>query len=528
MSEVVLDGKSLTIDDIVDVGLGKKKVSLSSEALYKCKKNREFLKKKIEEKNIIYGVNTSFGSMCNKIIHQDSIELLQENLVRSHAAGLGEPIPYPITLSAMLLRLNSLIKGNSGVRVELLELIKNLINNNVAPYIPTHGSVGASGDLVHLSHLALLLIGKGKAYYHGQLMEAEEIYKKLELTPIKLSYKEGLALINGTSVMTALASFAVKIAKQLLAVECLSASFTIEIFNSIVDFLDETLHILKPHKGQIKIAKILRSLIKDSKNIINREDLHEKIWEEANGNDRVFESSIFIQNVYSIRCTPQVLAPVYEAIEMAENVVSIEANSTNDNPIIIHEENKILHGGNFHGQSIGFYMDVLSIALSTLSNLAERRLNTLLDNKLNGELPEFLIKGTPGLDMGFMGAQYLATSTTAENRQLASPVSTNTISSNSSNQDVVSMGTVAARKAYTSACNTKYVITLELLATLQALFFKGIDKLGKGTSSYYNILSKYFVPYECSMIFHDVLTKFLDLIFEKDIIDYKSILMLGE
>ncbi len=525
---ILLDGKNLGIKDIVEIGLGRKKIYLSPDAIETCRRSREFLERKVNERNVIYGVNTSFGSMCDKIINNDSIEILQENLIRSHAAGLGDPISPEIALAAMVIRLNSLLRGNSGVRVELLEFMMDLINHGVAPYIPTRGSVGASGDLIHLAHLSLLILGEGKAYFKGELTDVKEIFRRLKMDPFKLSFKEGLALINGTSVMTAIAAFTVMLAKKCLAVECLAAAFTIEIFNSIIDFLDETLHNIKPHKGQIKIAKILRKLVEGSKNVINREDLHEVIFKKANGNDKVFESGIFIQNVYSIRCTPQVLAPVYEAIEMVEDVVFVEANSTNDNPLLIQDENKILHGGNFHGQSIGFYMDVLSIALSTLSNLAERRLNTLLDGKLNGELPEYLITGIRGLDMGFMGAQYLATSTTAENRQLANPVSVNTISSNSSNQDVVSMGTVAARKAYTSANNLTYILTLEILATLQALHIKGESNLGKTTSEYYRLLSLHFTPYDSKSVFHEMLTKFLNLIFEKDIINYEKISNLGE
>ena len=522
---VVLDGNSLTIDDIVSIGKGGKTVALDGKSLESCALSRQFLLKKVQEGNIIYGVNTSFGSMCNKIINDDSIELLQENLIRTHAAGLGEPLHYTIAQAAVAVRLNSLIKGYSGVRVELLEFMKDLINNGIAPYIPTRGSVGASGDLIHLSHLALAIIGEGQVFYRGGLMKASEALDKCNLKPFKLGLKEGIALINGTSVMTAISAFAVYDAKQALAVECIAAAFSIEIFNSISDFLDPTLHRLKPHRGQIRIAGILRELVSGSGNVVNRADLHEIIREESSPDrdSSVFETSIFIQNVYSIRCTPQVLAPVFEAIETAENIVALEANSTNDNPIIIPGENKILHGGNFHGQSIGFYMDSLAIAISTMSNIAERRLNTLLDSKLNGELPEYLISGIRGLDMGFMGAQYLATSTTAENRQLANPVSTNTISCNSSNQDVVSMGTIAARKVYTQVCNLKYILTLEVLADMQALSFKGYEKMGKGISEYYGKLAGYFKVYEGKTVFHDMLVEFLDLIFDKDMLDHKEI-----
>ena len=233
----------------------------------------------------------------------------------------------------------------------------------------------------------------------------------------------------------------------------------------------------------------------------------------------VFETSINVQDVYSIRCTPQVLAPVAEAVEYAVRVVETEANSSNDNPIIIPDKKKIIHGGNFHGQSIGFTMDMLCMAIATLCTLSERRINKFLDRNLNEGLPEFLIPGTLGLTMGFMGAQYLATSTTAENRQLANPVSTNSISCNASNQDVVSMGTVAARKAFKAVSNAKHVVTLEVLADLQALSFRNADRLGKGTRRIYEILAKDFTVYDNNRVFHDDLVKFRKLLFSSTIFD---------
>lgn len=519
-----MDGYHLTVDDIVAIGRGKKGVVLDQNALVKCKSSREYLLQQIGEGKIIYGVNSSFGSMCNKIIPDDAVVQLQENLIRSHAAGLGEPVDPAIALAAVAVRLNSLIRGYSGVSVELLEFMSKVINHGIAPYIPTRGSVGASGDLIHLSHLALLVIGEGQAYYHGQLMEAKEALRLAHLEPFKLGMKEGISLINGTSVMATIAAFAVHDAKKALAAECVAASFAIEIFNSINDFLDQKLHQLKPHAGQMRIAQILSRLIAGSQNVVDRANLHEAIRDEANNDASVFETSIFIQNVYSIRCTPQILSPVYEAVMRAEEIVTLEANSTNDNPVVVAEEDKILHGGNFHGQSIGFYMDSLAIALSTLSNLSERRLNLLLDDHLNGDLPEYLISTVKGLDMGFMGAQYLATSTTAENRQLSNPVSTNNISSNASNQDVVSMGTVAARKVYTQVNNLKYILTMEILADLQAMSFKDPSKLGGGTAKYYRQLSSHFKVYDSKTVFHDMLVTFMDLIFDQDILDLASIL----
>jgi histidine ammonia-lyase len=250
--------------------------------------------------------------------------------------------------------------------------------------------------------------------------------------------------------------------------------------------------------------------------------MHEQIRNQKSDGP-VYETSINVQDVYSVRCTPQVLAPVAEAIEQAGRVVEIEANSSNDNPIIIPEKKKVIHGGNFHGQSIGFVMDMLCMAIATLCTLSERRTNKYLDKNLNEGLPEFLIPGTLGLTMGFMGAQYLATSTTAENRQLANPVSTNSISCNASNQDVVSMGTVAARKAFKSVSNAKHVLTLEVLADPQALSFRNAEGLGGGTGRIYRILNKDFTQYDNSSIFHDELVRFRKLLFSSQLFDDLSI-----
>jgi len=521
---VILNGYDLTIEDIVAVGIGDKKVSLDPQALARCKKSREFLEEEVSLNRIIYGVNTSFGPMCNKIINDEEYEMLQVNLIQSHAAGLGDPLQHYIALASVLVRLNALVKGFSGVRIELLEFLCKMINLQIAPHIPSNGSVGASGDLIHLAHMGLAVIGKGKVYYKGDLMDTKDAFDCVGITPIKLKFKEGIAIMNGTSVMTALAAFVIFGAKKLLRLSCVTASFAMEIFGGIDDAFDEDLHLVKPHPGQLEIAETIRNLYSGSGNITLRENMHELIREQAT-DGLVYETSINIQEVYSIRCTAQILAPVCEVIKQAEATIVIEANSSNDNPIIIPEKKKIIHGGNFHGQSISFTMDSLCIAISTLCNLSERRLNKMLDKKLNEGLPENLIAGTPGLNMGFMGAQYLSTSTTAENRQIANPVSTLSISCNSSNQDVVSMGTVAARKAYRSVTNAKHIITLEILADLQALSFRNADKMGVGTNNIYKILNKDFTVYNDETVFHDDLVKFRKILFSSQLFDNLDIYM---
>jgi histidine ammonia-lyase len=491
---VVLTGNDLTVEDIVAIGIGDKRVEIDPAALARCKASRDFLTEEIEAKRIIYGVNTSFGPMCNKIINDKDIEALQINLIKSHAAGLGDPLKPYVALAVLAVRLNTLVKGFSGVRTELIMLMAGMVNAGIAPFIPECGSVGASGDLV------------------------PQAFAGAGLTPARLSYKEGIAIMNGTSAMTAIAAFALFGAKKLLRIACVNAAFSIEIFGGIDDAFDEDLHELKPHPGQKAVAGIIRRLYSGSKNITLRKDMHEIIRRQQTG-DRVFETSINVQDVYSIRCSPQILAPVCESIEAATKTIEIEANSSNDNPIIIPDKQKIIHGGNFHGQSVGFAMDMLCIAVSELCTLSERQLNKLLDKNLNEGLPEHLIAGTVGLTMGFMGAQYLATSTTAENRQMANPVSTLSISCNASNQDVVSMGTVAARKAFKSVSNAKHVLTLETLAQMQALSFRNAATMGKGTTRVYNALKPHFSVYDNTRVFHDDLVKFRKLLFSSQLFD---------
>ena len=519
---VDLNGNDLTIEDIVAIGVGDKRVALDDMALERCRRSRAFLSDEIEKKRIIYGVNTSFGPMCNKIIDENEFTTLQLNLIRSHAAGLGEPLQYYITLAALAVRLNALVKGNSAVRVQLLELLRDMINCGIAPYIPSNGSVGASGDLVHLAHMALAVIGEGNVFFRGQLTTAKDALAAAGLKPMQLTFKEGIALINGTSVMTALAGFVLFGARKLLRLSCVTAAFAMEIFGGIDDAFDEDLHLVKPHPGQLQIAQVIRNLYRGSGNITLRENMHERIRREAT-DGVVYETSINVQEVYSIRCTPQILAPVYESIEQAVKTIECEANSSNDNPVVIPEKRKVIHGGNFHGQSVAFAMDSLCMAVVLMCNLSERRINKLLDKNLNEGLPENLISGTPGINMGFMGAQYLATSTTAENRQLANPVGVHSIPCNTSNQDVVSMGTVAARKAYRSVSNAKHVLTLEILADLQAFSFRNADKLGQGTGKIYQTLEEHFQVYNDQRIFHDDLVRFRKLLFSSQLFDDLSI-----
>ncbi|HEX71896.1 MAG TPA: aromatic amino acid lyase, partial [Candidatus Hydrogenedentes bacterium] len=515
---VILDGNALSVGDIVAIGVGDKAVGLAPDALARCAASRAFLEKEIAGKRIIYGVNTSFGPMCNKIIREDDLDALQVNLIRSHAAGLGPPLEDYIARAVLAVRLNTLVRGYSGVRAELLHFMKEMINAGIAPYIPESGGVGASGDLIQLAHVALAIIGEGQAFYRREQMPAGEALQAAGLEPFQLRFKEGIALINGTSAMTAIAAFAVFSARKLLRLSSVTAAFALEIFGGIDDAFDPDLHAQKPHPGQVRIAETIRRLYAGSRNITLREGLHERInGQKTTG--PVYETTINVQDVYSIRCTPQILAPVWEAIEAAARTVEIEANSSNDNPIVVPEHKKTIHGGNFHGQSIAFAMDMLCMALAEMGTLSERRINKLLDRNLNEGLPEHLIAGTPGLDMGFMGAQYLATSSTAELRQLANPIGTLSISCNASNQDVVSMGCNAARKAMRAATMAKHVLTVEVLADLQALAFRNTERLAPATRRIYEMLAEEFPVYRNERVFHDDLVRFRKLLFSSQLFD---------
>lgn len=511
---IILDGKSLSIENVIKLANTNAKLDLNEDALAICAKSRKVLEDTIKSRKIVYGVNTSYGPMCNKIIHDSELETLQVNLLRSHSAGMGNIIPYNIARAVFVIRINCLVKGFSGVRIELLQFMKEAFNSGIAPIIPEQGSVGASGDLIHLAHLGLGLIGEGDLYFKGEIMPAEKALEKAGLKPIKLAFKEAISIMNGTSVMSAIACFAIFKAKKLFNAQMITLAFAMEIFGGLDDAFESDLHAIKQHEGQIAVAKIIEDLINGSKNIKKRAGLHEKVRSQEKSG-AVFETQEIVQDVYTLRCAPQVLTVVFDAIKYAQKILETEINSSNDNPLVIPESGKILHGGNFHGQSVSFAMDSLRIALSTLCNISERRFNKLLDKNLNDGLPENLAVGNIGLEIGFMGSQYLAVSTTAENRQLASPMSVNSISSNESNQDIVSMGTVSARLALKSAENAELVQTMELLADLQALGFRNSDGLGVETAKIYAELSKDFEQYNCNKIFRENLLKYRKIIFDE-------------
>lgn len=464
-----IGGTPLTLGDFQKILYKGEKVELEDAALAKVKDNYLFLQTFSKDK-LIYGINTGFGPMAQyRISEQDRIDL-QYNLIRSHCTGAGNILPDIFVKSTMICRLNSLMQGYSGVHPEVVILLKDLINHDIHPQIFEHGGVGASGDLVQLAHLSLNLIGEGEVTYKGQLRPAADVYKEVGLKPIKMHLREGLALINGTSVMTGIGMVNLLNAKNVLDWSLAASVLIIEMVESYGDHFSRELNQVKPHSGQRAIAHAMTRAMRDSGLIRKREDhLFDMDFEHVH----IFEDKV--QEYYSLRCVPQILGPVLDTLNVTQQVVENEVNSVNDNPIIDKANNNVYHGGNFHGDYVSFEMDKLKIAVTKLSMLAERQLNFLMNDKLNGKLPPFANLGKLGLNLGMQAAQFTATSTTAENQTLSNPMYVHSIPNNNDNQDIVSMGTNAALIAAKVVENAYQVLAIELLTAVQAIDALGVD-----------------------------------------------------
>ncbi len=455
--------QQLTPDDFYKVLFLDEKIELDPQAVEKVKANYQFLKSFAKGK-IIYGINTGLGPMAQYKIEGNNELQLQYNLIRSHSSGCGTPLPEIYAKATMLARLNTFLQAKSGIHIEVLELLKELINRNINPYIPEHGGVGASGDLVQLAHLALNLIGEGEIWYQGKLQSTRDVFKTEKLTPVKMHIREGLALINGTAAMTGIGMINIVHAKNLLDWAVLASSMINEIVESYDDHFSDGLNKVKTHYGQNQVARMMRSILVDSKLIRRRADhLYNGKTEEV----EVFTHKV--QEYYSLRCVPQVLGPILDTILNAEKVLINEVNSTSDNPIIDSEAKNVFHGGNFHGDYVALEMDKLKIAITKLSMLAERQLNYLMNDKMNQRLPPFVNLGKLGFNLGMQGAQFTAVSTVAENQTLCFPMSIHSITNNNDNQDIVSMGTNAAMMAKRVIDHTYIVMSIHVITILQAI-----------------------------------------------------------
>jgi histidine ammonia-lyase len=478
---VSINGEKLTIGDVVAVARHNEKVTIPQKVKEKVTRCRQILEELVKKKKVVYGVTTGFGALGSLIIGPEDVKELQANLIRSHSAGVGEPLERDVTRALMLLRANTLAKGNSGVKIETLETLVQMINKKVHPIIPEKGSVGASGDLAPLSHMTLVMMGEGEAEYNGKRMGGKQAMKLAGIKPVELDFKEGIALNNGTQMMAAFGALAVYDAERLIKTAEIAAAMSLEALNGIYDAFDERIHQVRPHLGQIATARNIRRLISGSKNVKESSGM---LKEKMNRPP---------QDPYSLRCIPQVLGTVKDATAYVRKVIEIEINSATDNPLIFLEDKECLSGGNFHGQPISAAMDFLAIVLTTLGNMSERRIARLVDENLSQGLPAFLIHRDmkKGVHSGFMTAQYTAAALASENKTLAHPASVDSIPTSANFEDFVSMGSIAARKAVEILRNVEHIIAIELLCAAQGIDFRGSDNLGKGTKVAYSLLRKH-------------------------------------
>ena len=445
-----LDKTELTFQQVKNFLEYKQLVSITfaaHEAILKC---REYLDKKLENSDeIFYGINTGFGFLQNVKIDREQLQTLQSNLLLSHSCGIGEEVPEEIVKLMMMLKIKSLSYGNSGVGIDVVKRLMDMHNYDVLPVVYTQGSLGASGDLAPLSHLCVPLIGKGEVRYQGKKMQAAEALAKCNWEPVKLQSKEGLALINGTQFMSAYGMSTLIKSERLIKWANVIACISFDAFDGNKDSLNEKLHSIRNHEGQVLVAAEMRSML-DGSEILSSEKKE-------------------IQDAYSFRCIPQVHGATKDTFDFVLKIFLKEINSVTDNPNIFPDEDLIVSGGNFHGQPLALGLDYLAIAMSELANISERRIYQLLSGQRN--LPLFLVK-SPGLNSGLMIPQYTAAAIVSENKQLCTPASVDSISSSNNQEDHVSMGANAATKCLRVVQNTERVLAIELLLAAQALEFR--------------------------------------------------------
>lgn len=446
---VIVSGDLLTIQDVVNVARNKFKVALADNAISRINAARQTVENLIDAGKAVYGLTTGFGFLANVSISKDQAVQLQTNLIRSHAVGVGNPYPEEVVRAAMLLRVNTFAKGVSGLRLTTVQKLIEMLNKGIYPYVPEKGSVGASGDLAPLSHIMLVLMGEGEVFYQGKRVNTGDYLEQLDFEPIQLTSKEGLALNNGTTVLTAVAALTIHGTYKLIKNAHIAAATSFEALKACSSPFDSRIHQVRPHAGQIQCAANMRNLLQGS---------------------ALVDSQVGkVQDCYSIRCFPQVMGASIDAFNYAKNVVEIEMNSATDNPLIF--DGKAISGGNFHGQPIALAMDFLAMAIAEIGNISERRSARLVDPTLNGGLPAFLIKSS-GLNSGLMIPQYTAAALVSENKVLAHPACVDSIPTCANQEDHVSMGSLASRKAMEILNNVFSVVAIELYLANQALDFR--------------------------------------------------------
>jgi len=500
MKKLILDGNSLTVENVHDCSAAPSQLSFSSKAVTKMKQSRALVEEWVRGDETIYGVTTGFGEFSNVRINKKDIERLQENLIMSHAAGIGEPLPAEIVRAMIILRLNALAKGYSGVRTETVDFLKKVFNAGITPLIPSRGSVGSSGDLAPLAHLVLTLLGKGKVIFKGNIVPAAKALQSIGMPRLKLSAKEGLALVNGTQMMAAYGALATHRARQICTLADIAASMTVEALKGSDTAFDPRIHTLRPHRGQGESAANLRKLMRSS---------------EIRDSHRHDDPRV--QDAYSIRCAPQVHGASRDATRYVYDVLTTEINSATDNPLIFPREKQHLEGGNFHGQPVALALDFLAIALSELANISERRTERMVNGTLSG-LPRFLTRHG-GLHSGMMIAQYTAASLVSENKVLAHPASVDSIPTSANQEDHNSMGSISAHKLWQILKNVQAVLAIEFMVAAQGIDYSRVHpktgktmRAGKGVQAAYNHIRNHITHLDSDRVLHDDIQASLELL----------------
>jgi len=481
---MTFQGNFLNLSDLQKIIFQKEEFQFVNETLDELNKNYLFLEE-FSKNRLIYGINTGFGPMAQYKIPEHELKNLQYNLIRSHCTGTGDTLEDNYVRATMLCRLISLLQGCSGVHPSTVHILDQFINHEIYPVIYQHGSVGASGDLVQLAHLALSLIGEGKVRYNNQIRDTKEVLDELKIPKLEIHIREGLALINGTSVMTGISVVNLVYAKKLFDLALLASVMTNEVVNSCDDHYSTILNSKKRHVGQQIVAQSMEDLLHDSQMIRFRS---KNYYENTPNEDVLVEK---VQEYYSLRCIPQILGPILDTLAHAETTVLNEVNSSNDNPVVDYKTQSVYHGGNFHGDYISLEMDKVKIAVIRLSMLMERQLNYLLNSRLNDKFPPFLNLGVLGLNLGMQAMQFTATSTTAENQTLGFPNYVHSIPNNNDNQDIVSMGTNTALFTKRVIDNSFEVLAIHFIAIIQAYeFVEDHSKMATKTHEMYQKLRK--------------------------------------
>lgn len=499
---IVINGQSLTVEEVIRIARGHEQAEISEESWAAVKKARDYVDKKLEEGAIIYGLTTGFGKFSDTLISKEEAADMQRNLIVSHTCAMGDMLPREVVRAVILLRCNALARGNSGIRPQTLKTLLGMLNKGVHPQIPEKGSLGASGDLAPLSHMVLTLIGEGEAEYQGQIMPSREAMERAGLQPVRLAAKEGLALINGTQVMTAIGINVLWDAMRLAKTADIAAAMTAEALNGIKKAYDPKVHLVRGHRGQQDTAANLLTLLDGSRNA-----------RDVNPNK--------VQDPYSLRCVPQIHGASRDAIKYVYDAVTREINAVTDNPLIFPDEDEVISGGNFHGQPMALAFDFLKMAISELADVSERRSERLINPQLSEGLAPFLTRHG-GVCSGFMIAQYAAASMVSENKIYAHPACVDSIPSSGNQEDHVSMGTTAARTAAMILDNAEKVLGIELYAASQGIWLRGergLRGLAPATRSVYEHIRKTVEPVDEDVIMHYELKKFDAMVKNNEIAD---------